>query len=115
MKRQCAARISRWSRSPALSSFRSSSPRNDRHYSGVGRRGIFFGIAKLFFTLLVAIVLLLQMKLIAYVSVAAQRRASPAENCAEQRTLSSFMPASALLVLLVPVALSVFRLRGLNR
>ena len=72
-------------------------------------------LAKLLLTVLVAIVLLLQMELISYVAGAAAENTLSSADLRGPRSSLVLHAGVGLLVLLVPVALSIYKPRGMTR
>lgn len=72
-------------------------------------------LVKLLLTVLVAIVLLLQMELISYLAGAAAETPLSSADLRGLRRSPAIHAAGGLLVLLVPVALSLYKPRGLTR
>ena len=72
-------------------------------------------LAKLLLTVLVTIVLLLKMELIGYVAGAAAEATLSSADLRAARTELVIHAAGGLLVLLVPVALSLYKPRGMTR
>jgi hypothetical protein len=72
-------------------------------------------IAKLMLTIVVTLVLLLQLELIAYLADAASKTSFSSAELLGLRRSPVIHAAGGLLVLLVPVALSLYKPRGMTR